>query len=130
MAIAPPPSLLPAFRRIREMAELPPNWDAEGADPPTPQAVAAALYLIEAMAERQHARGLGLTLPSTSSPIPDGGLQVEWQGRNAHIDVQANPDGSYGFLVKWGTGPEANYEEAGEEPLASLMVLIDRVLGS
>lgn len=130
VVLAAGPSLLPAFSRIREMATLPANWDSEGADPPTPSAVASALYLIQAIAERRRQHAFGLVQPVTSSPIPDGGLQVEWKGQDARIDVQANPDGSYGFLVKWGAGSEARYEEADEEPIESLIGLIDRVLDS
>jgi hypothetical protein len=60
------------------MAKLSPNWDGEGADPPTAEAVAAACFLIEAVAEhRQQQGGVGI-LPETSSPIPDGGLLIEW----------------------------------------------------
>jgi hypothetical protein len=52
-AESPPPSLLPALSRIVEMAKLSPNWDGEDADPPTAEAVAAACFLIEAVAERR-----------------------------------------------------------------------------
>lgn len=121
------PTLLPAFDRIAEMAKLPPNWDREDADPPTPRAVGRACYLIEAVAEAQERRGFGRVAPSTSSPIPDGGLQIEWEGPNARIDVQVGPDGSYGYLVTWGLDREATYEEADEAPLGKILGLIDRV---
>jgi hypothetical protein len=129
-AADPESSLIPAFSRIREMAKLPTNWDREGAKPPTPSAVAAALYLIEAFAERRRQQGHEPVPPATSSPIPDGGLQLEWKGPRARIDVQANPAGSYGFLVKWGSGSSATYEEADEAPLESVLSLIDRVLAA
>jgi len=130
MAIAPPQlSLLPALKRLVEIADLPADWDAEGADPPSAKAVAAASYLIEAAADDQERRARGRIAPTTSSPIPDGGLQLEWQGPGARIDVQANPDGSYGYLVKWGRDDSARYEEADEAPLDIVLALIDRVLG-
>ncbi len=124
------PSLLPAFERIAEMAKLQANWDREHADPPTASAVSAADLLILAVAEEQECRGRGRVGPTTSSPIPDGGIQVEWDGPNARIDVQANPDGSYGFLVKWGTGRDAKYEEAEVAPLRTILSLVARVLAS
>ena len=110
------------------MAKLPVNWDGEGANPPTASAVAAACYLIEAVPARETRRACGRVPPATSSPIPGGGLQIEWRGRHARIDVQANPDGSYGYLVKWGSGPGARFEEADEASLDLLLTLIDRVL--
>ena len=124
------PSLLPAIGRIAEMAKLPANWDGEGADPPTASAVAAACYLIEAVPAHGTRHACERVPPATSSPIPDGGLQIEWKGRHARIDVQANPDGSYGYLVKWGSGADAKYEESDEDSLEIVLALIDRVLSS
>lgn len=123
-----PPSLLPALSRIVEMAKLAPNWDGEDADPPTAEAVAAACFLIEAVAERrQRLGGVGVP-PATSSPTPDGGLLIEWRGPSASIDVQANPDGTLGYLVGWETGSAARYEEADTASLDAVLALIDRVL--
>jgi hypothetical protein len=128
-ADSPTPSLLPALSRIVEMAKLSPNWDGEDAEPPTAEAVAAACFLIEAVAERRLQQGDVVIPPATSSPIPDGGLQIEWRGPAARIDVQANPDGSFGYLVKWSTGSTARYEETDAASLEAVLALIDRVLG-
>ena len=125
----PPPSLLPALSRIVEMANLSPNWDGEDADPPTAEAVAAACFLIEAVAERRQLRGGVSIPPATSSPVPDGGLLIEWRGPAAMIDVQASPDGSFGYLVKWNAGSDASYEEADTASLETVLVVMDRVLG-
>lgn len=125
----PPPSLLPALSRIVEMANLAANWDSEGGDPPTAEAVAAACFLIEAVAEHRQQQGHVGVPPTTSSPIPDGGLQIEWRGPAARIDVQANPDGSFGYLVKWDSSAGARYEEADSTSLETVLALIDRVLG-
>ena len=124
------PALRSAIDRIAEMAKLPANWDRADADPPTALAVGGACHLIEAVAADQARRGRGRIAPATSSPIPDGGLQVEWEGPHARIDVQINPDGSYGFLATWGRGPDARYEEADEAPLNAVLALLDRVLAS
>jgi hypothetical protein len=105
------PSLLPALSRIVVMANLSPNWDGEDAEPPTAEAVAAACFLIEAVADHRQREGHNGVPPTTSSPIPDGGLQIEWRGPTARIDVQANPDGSLGYLVKWDSGLAARYEK-------------------
>lgn len=123
-----PPSLLPALSRIVVMAKLAPNWDGEGADPPTAEAAAAACFLIEAVAEHRQRQGQIGVPPTTSSPIPDGGLQIEWRGPNARIDVQANPDGSFGYVVKWGSGTDARYEEADSAAPETVLALLDRVL--
>lgn len=127
--IDPVPSLLPSLHRIAEIASLKPNWDGEDADPPTSAAVAAACLLIEAVAEHRERLGRHLVPPLTSSPIADGGLQIEWRGPRSRIDVQANPDGSYGYLVKSGQGNSSRYEEADNISLETILSLIDRVLG-
>ena len=122
-------SLLPALSRIVEMATLPLDWDREGADSPTAEAVAAACFLIEAVAERRQRQGGVGILPATASPIPDGGVQIEWRAPAARIDVQANPDGSFGYLAIWGTGSAARYDEADTASLEAVLDLVDRVLG-
>lgn len=124
------PSLLPALSRIIDMAKLGADWDGEGADPTTAQAVASACFLIEAAAERREHAGLAGVPPATSSPIADGGLQVEWRGPRARIDIQVNPDGSYGYVVKWSAGPRVTYEEADLVSLETVLGLLDRVLAS
>ncbi len=123
-----PPSLLPALSRIVEMAKLGADWDGEDGDPPTAEAVAAACFLIEAVAEHRQQQGYVGIPPTTSSPIPDGGLQVEWRGPTSRIDIQANADGSFGYLVKWDLGAVGRYEEAETASLETVLALLDRVL--
>jgi hypothetical protein len=91
--------------------------------------VAAACFLIEAVAEHRQQQGYVGPPPTTSSPILDGGLLMEWAGPTARIAVQANPDGSFGYVVKWDSGSAARYEEAETASLETVLDLIDRVLG-
>jgi hypothetical protein len=101
-----------AIQRIAEMTHLPAGWDGEDAHPPTGPSVAQACRLIVAVAERSRRAGRPGGGPWTSAPIADGGLQVEWLGPGARIEVQAGPDGSLGYLIKRGEGAAARYEEA------------------
>lgn len=121
-------SLLPTFERIAEMAALPADWDGEGAAPLSGRAIAAASLLIEAVAEAQERLTGERQAPWTSAPIADGGLQVEWLGRGARIDVQVAPNGTYGYMVKQGRGTNAEYQEASDIELDVLLGLIARVL--
>jgi hypothetical protein len=122
--------LLSSLERIREMASLPADWDADGAESPTAVSVATACYLIEAVAWVQERQGHGRVAPTTSSPIPDGGLNVEWDGPDARAAIQANPDGTLGYLIRWGLGPDGRYEEADEASLETVLGLISRALAS
>jgi hypothetical protein len=121
-------SLVPVIGRIRDMAHLAADWDGDDADAPTAPAVATACCLIKAVVEAQERRGRGRTVPSASAPLPDGGIGVEWSGRRGRVDVQANPDGTCGYLVKWGTGRDAGWEEADRASLDAVLAPVDRVL--
>lgn len=123
-------SLQPALERLVEIAALPENWDGAGALPPSARAVARACLLIEAAAERHEQSFGGRVAPWTSAPIPDGGLQVEWLGPSARIDVQIAPDGVLGYMTKHGSGAGAGYEEADEVDLATVLERIAHVLAS
>ncbi|MBA2520104.1 MAG: hypothetical protein H0V24_10585 [Chloroflexia bacterium] len=123
--------LLPITARIGEFAGLPGNWDADDADPITSPAVAGAINLIMLVASPPEAiRDVTprLAIPTTSSPLPDGGIQVEWSGNADRIDVQIGPDGSLGYLVKWGGGSEARYEETDEATVERIIELIHQVI--
>jgi hypothetical protein len=128
LSIASDRALVSAFSRIAEMSNLPQNWDGEDADPPTGRAVATACHLIAVVRSERLERGRQDGAPAISSPLSDGGLQVEWQGSNCRIDVQISDDGSLGFLTKCGSGPTAEYHEADIAPLVQIVELIHRTL--
>lgn len=129
---APKPagSLQPALLRIRirEIADLPANWDGAGAVAPSAVAIAQACVLIDAVAQMEDERTGGRRSPFTSAPIADGGLQAEWMGDNARIDVQIAPDGTLGYMTKQGHGLQAVYDEQDGVPVAILLDVIEAVL--
>jgi len=104
----------PALRRITEFADLPPNWDSYGAVPVSARALASARTLIEEVAAAGSMRDNARTAPWTSAPIADAGIQVEWLGDRARIEVQVAPDGTIGFVIERGEGDDAEYEERDE----------------
>ena len=121
-------SLLPALRRIAEMAELPANWDSYGGEPPSPRAIAGACLLIEAVAETRDRSGGGARAPWTSAPLPTGGLQVEWLGDQARIEVQIGPTGALGYLVS--RNDDSEFDEADDAPFDDVVERIVNVLES
>lgn len=117
--------LTPALQRLADIAELPLNWDGDGALPPTGRAVAQAALLMDRVS---HADSMGLgrkAAPWTSAPIADGGLQLEWTGDTSRIEVQVSPEGDLGFLIIRGEGKGAAYEEEDEVTMGDLA---DRIL--
>jgi hypothetical protein len=126
MAIQQQTSLVPAFERLARFAALEANWDAAGASPPSPLAVATACLLIEAVAEEHERLGGPRLAPDTSVPIADGGLQIEWTGRAARIEVQIAPDGVLGYLIVRGTGTDVDFDEADD---VAFPLVVQSVLG-
>ena len=119
-------SIGPSIRRIDEFVHLPLGWDGDDADPITALAVSSAAVLVTSVADRcWHIRGVA---PITSSPLPDGGLQLEWVGNEARIEVEVGPEGAYGYVLIRGKGPNATYEECDNVELNVLVGLINTVI--
>ncbi len=119
-----------ALRSIAEMTELPSNWDGYGAAPPAARAVAEAAVLIEAVGQASLQRLGERVAPWTSSPIADGGLQLEWSGRGGRIEVQLGPDGAIGYLIEHGSGENPGYEEVEDAPVDAVVECVVRVLAA
>lgn len=120
----------PAVERISEMTRLPSGWDGEDALPPTGPAVAGACHVIVAVAERSRRAGRQTVAPWTSAPIADGGLQVEWLGSGARIEVQVGPDERFGYLLKRGNGAAARYDEADDVDFEAIVEKITNLVAS
>jgi hypothetical protein len=45
-------NLAPAFNRLREITDLPADWDSYGAIPPSPAAIRKARWILENIASR------------------------------------------------------------------------------
>jgi hypothetical protein len=64
-----------AAERIRKLRTLEPDWDGYGGSPPTEEAVkATAVLLLEA-----HILTQGLLESPFIAPLPEGGLELEWE---------------------------------------------------
>ena len=103
--------LQPALQRLREISELGPNWDPYGSEMPSRVATALADGLLHAAAaEFAEAAGERL-LPLHLAPIADGGVQVEWSGDHADLEVYIGPQGTFGYLfINRGAG-DRTFEE-------------------
>lgn len=64
-----------SVERLRELADMEPNWDGYGGLPSTSQAVQAASELL---LQVHRLDGGGLASPLIG-PMPDGGLELEWR---------------------------------------------------
>ena len=67
--------------------------------------------------------------PASISPLPTGGIEVEWRSGTTLIAIDVGPDGVLGYLLRTGTGQAAVYDEASAVDEDALLSSIARVLG-
>ena len=76
---------------LADLGTLEPGWDGYAADPPTPQAVEAAAALLLAIHGLANSQ-LGKLFVS---PLPDGGLEIDWELRSgSELMLIAPPEGT------------------------------------
>lgn len=117
----------PVLARLDEFATLPANWDSYGATTPTPGALDVARALVVAVSEPA-VHGDSPVVPEIFAPIPDGGIQVEWQGPAARIEVQVAPDGSLGYLIERSGEGEPRFEEVENLTFAEVVVVVQQLV--
>lgn len=123
-------TLRPTFARLSELAELQPDWDSYGGLPPSPNALAMARRVAEAVAQAAAQIADEDAVPRAVSPLADGGVQLAWQGMGCLVEIDIDPDGRLGYLLREGTGATARYEEDDDISWARMIGLVRRVLAS
>ncbi|HEY9833366.1 MAG TPA: hypothetical protein V6D26_22630 [Stenomitos sp.] len=86
------PWQLNTIRGIAKLANLPDNWDGYGSSKIQQKALETAFHLVLA---------IQLEEPPTPhiSPVPGGGIQLEWQTSTRELELEILPDGSIEFLT-------------------------------
>lgn len=81
------------LERLQQLAQLKQGWDGNGAMPLSPVAVAhAALKAYSVLSAYGKA-------PSFIAPIPDGGVQVEWDSGTSALELTIGQDGYKEILL-------------------------------
>lgn len=114
----------PALQRVTRLADLQPDWDSYGADPPSAQAVAGAHDVLMAVNEQFAATRGESVLPFAIAPLNDGGLQLEWRGPLAEIEVDIDPTGHLGYLFVDKSGAERAFVEQDEAACPDVLAKI------
>lgn len=115
-------------RRLAELARLESGWDSYGAHPPTRAALDGALQFARRV-ERLYWHSAGDRVrPASISPLPTGGIELEWQTSDDLIAVDIGPDGRKGYLRKGGSGRNAHYDERDDVSQEILLSLLADVL--
>ena len=120
--------LRPAMDRLARLAELSTDWDSYGAAPPSSRAIAMARDLLSAVDARfGHTIGERVR-PYAVAPIADGGIQLEWRGPYAEIEVEIDPAGQQGYLFIDKQGIERTFEEQDNLAQSEVVDAVAKVL--
>ena len=119
-----------ALRKLDELKNLPEDWDSYGAAPISPNAIAKAKSIIISV---MIAFGgiIGNVVKLTDViPIADGGVQLEWVGPHAELEIEISPDGNISLLYISVSEDRRNYEESKDKSLNDVYTLIARLIHS
>jgi hypothetical protein len=112
---------------LAELAGLPAGWDGADAASLSSVAIAAANNLLFHLLANEHfAKAVGSL--ELGAPIPDGGIELEWQGPEWRVDIQVAPDGTFGYLLVGGEPGNRVYHEADDLDLESILQVIGSAL--
>ncbi len=117
-----------AIERLEGFRALGEDWDSYDAEPPSLRAITLARVILESVCENYELIAGERVRPYAISPLSDGGVQVEWRGPQAHLELEINTIGQISYLLVTGTGEQRKYEEAERVPWSQVMGLIAGVL--
>jgi hypothetical protein len=116
--------LASVHERISGFVALESDWDSYGAARPSANAIRTAQQVLDDLVIL-YARQFGENvLPFWASPLPSGGVQLEWRSPAFELEVEVDANGRLAFLLQKGHGADAEYQEgegASTEEIASLL---------
>lgn len=114
--------------RLAELAGLGEDWDSYGGHPPAPKAVAEAARFVEEVLAVHWATARGRALPASISPLPSGGIELEWSVPDGLLAIDVGAGGQWGFLRKTDRGNGVQFDEGDDVARDSLFPLLAEVL--
>jgi hypothetical protein len=118
-------SLTSIFERLKELAQLETDWDSYGAQAISSVALVTAFEVLEAVKERLSTK-VKEPLPQFISPLADGGLQLEWSGKEGNMKVEIYPDGDLGYVLIEGQGTTRKFQEKHQFSLDEALNLLSQ----
>jgi hypothetical protein len=114
--------------RLDELANLEPDWNSYGGKPPARSSIAAAVQFMKLLARVFRQTSSAQFQPTSISPLPSGGIELEWRTARETVAVDVGPDGQWGYLRKHGVGRDAKYEERTGLSQDQLLPLVAEVI--
>lgn len=122
------PQLIELEERFVTLARVEEDWDSYGAAAVDPHAIAVAHTLIMDVIAAFPRRPVAGLVPTDVLPLPNGNVQVIWQGPEGELDLDVDAQGSIGYLLTIGAGPTRQREERdGVSPVEVQRVLGERI---
>jgi len=122
------PLLEGALRRIAQFAQLQPDWDSYGGDPPSQVALAEAGRWVEIVGDLFGPRAGTAAAPYSVAPLADGGIQLEWRGVNGTVELEVGRNGELGYLLVASEDSGTHTEEVDDASWSDVLRLLFRML--
>lgn len=120
--------LKPALDRLSRLAKLPADWDSYGGDPPTRRSISTAYGLLFEVVDSIGRTAGQAGIPFAIVPLAYGGVQMEWRGPSAEVEIEIGPEGDFGYLCIDKRGPERIFREKDGATRHEILDLIAQTL--
>lgn len=121
-------SLDQTLERLKELAQLEPDWDSYGSAPVSSVALVKACQLLFHVKNSLSDLVGEQLIPFDVAPIADGSLQVEWRGPHGHLEVEIIPDSDRTYLLVKGEGSDRFFVEKHQVSLSEVLNLVSQLL--
>jgi hypothetical protein len=119
-----------ALRKLDELRDLPEDWDSYGADTISPNAIAKAKSVVTSVMKAFGGFIDNVVQLTDVIPIADGGVQLEWVGPHAELEIEISPSGEIGLLYISISGDRRYYEESKDNSLNDVYTMISKLIHS
>ena len=120
------PGWAAAIDRVADLSRLEDDWDSYGSVPLSSVAVSAAQNLLTLFAQNYRVPPSAI-LPFHISPIPGGGIQLEWHFEKSELEVNVGSDGTFSYLLVQSEGGVETYQEADDIDSAQIIELVANI---
>jgi hypothetical protein len=93
------PALRGVMEQLEQIATLEPDWDSYGAQRPSQTAIEQARHLIETVAMKLINHLGAEAIADWVGPLPNGGIEVDWEVRGKDFSIDVNTDGSLHYII-------------------------------
>ena len=119
-----------ATRKLDELQNLSEDWDSYGANPISQNAIMQAKEIIISIV-----RLFGFIIGDVVRlmdviPVANGGVQLEWVGPHAELEIEVSPNSNISLLYIWGPEDMRNYQELKDISLSTVYKMIPRLVYS